>query len=322
MEDNQIMVSICCITYNHEKYIRQALDGFLMQKTNFKYEIIIHDDASNDRTADIIREYEKKYPEIIKPIYQVENQLKKGIKGSLIAYNHAKGKYIALCEGDDYWCDENKLQMQVDYLENNKDCTFCFHNAKIYDMKTNKFYKWNLENKMFKKKNRIYNAGELDLYGFIPTASFIFKTEYIKQLPEWTKTAVVGDRTIKLIMSSYGYAYQINKVMSVYRIGTGNSATDKTLKESKNLEKAFRYYDRVENIIDNFNEFTSYKYNSLLQISKDEVEKNRLIVSEDYKKIIYNKKYRIFLDKKTLVRFWVKVNMPYVYKKLKTFKFG
>ena len=120
MEDNNIMVSICCITYNQEKFIRQALDGFLMQKTNFKYEIIIHDDASTDNTANIILEYEKKYPDIIKPIYQTENQYSKGKKPTLITYKAAQGKYIALCEGDDYWIDENKLQLQVDYMEKNK----------------------------------------------------------------------------------------------------------------------------------------------------------------------------------------------------------
>lgn len=100
---DKLMVSICCITYNHEKYISEALESFLMQKTSFKYEILIHDDASTDNTAKIIREYEKKFPEIIKPIYQIENQYSKGNKINLV-YNfpRAKGKYIAICEGDDY----------------------------------------------------------------------------------------------------------------------------------------------------------------------------------------------------------------------------
>lgn len=320
MNNSEIMVSICCITYNHEKFIRQALDGVLMQKVNFKYEIIVHDDASTDNTANIIREYEKKYPDIIKPIYQIENQFQKGVKGSLIAYNHAKGKYIAICEGDDYWIDENKLQLQVDYMEQNPTCTFCFHDAKIFDMRSNKFSKWNLENKAFKKKDRIYNAGELDLYGFIPTASFMFRTEYIAQLPEWTKTAVVGDRTIKLIMSSYGYAYQIDKVMSVYRVGIGNSTMDRIKKENEDIELAIGHWTKIERIINQFNEFSNYKYDMLLKISKDEIERNRLIAKGKYKEVIANKKYRIFFNKKTLVRLWVQEYMPNVYKSIKYFK--
>lgn len=131
MQEN-VMVSICCIVYNHESYIRQCLDGFIMQKTNFVYEIVIHDDASTDKTAEIIREYEAKYPNIIKPIYQKENQYSKGIQISA-TYNlpRAKGKYIALCEGDDYWTDPLKLQKQVDFLEINLEYSGCVHQATI-----------------------------------------------------------------------------------------------------------------------------------------------------------------------------------------------
>ena len=101
------LVSICCLTYNHAPYIRDAIEGFLMQKTNFPVEILIHDDASTDGTADIIREYETRYPDIIKPIYQTENQYSKGVKISReYQFSRARGKYIALCEGDDYWTDK------------------------------------------------------------------------------------------------------------------------------------------------------------------------------------------------------------------------
>ena len=108
------LLSICCVTYNHKKYIRQCLDSFLMQKTNFKFEIIIHDDASTDGTADIIKEYYEKYPDIIKPIFQTENQFSQGKSISkTFIYPRIKGKYVALCEGDDYWTDPYKLQKQV-----------------------------------------------------------------------------------------------------------------------------------------------------------------------------------------------------------------
>ncbi len=109
----ELIVSISCKTYNHEDYIADAIDGFLQQKTNFKYEILIHDDASTDRTADIIRAYEKKYPDLIKPIYQTVNQYSiEGVSVTQLNLSRAKGKYIAECEGDDYWIDPYKLQKQ------------------------------------------------------------------------------------------------------------------------------------------------------------------------------------------------------------------
>lgn len=116
------LVSINCITYNHCKYIRDAIEGFLMQRTNFPVEILIHDDASTDGTAEIIREYEKQYPNIIRPLYEEENQWVKGRRGSMVFnFPRALGKYIAFCEGDDYWTDPYKLQKQVDFLESHPD---------------------------------------------------------------------------------------------------------------------------------------------------------------------------------------------------------
>lgn len=110
----QPMVSIKCLVYNHAPYLRQCLDGFVMQKTNFRFEAIVHDDCSTDGSQEIIKEYAAKYPDIIKPIYETENQYSKH-DGSLsrIIYKHIRGKYIAHCEGDDYWTDPNKLQLQV-----------------------------------------------------------------------------------------------------------------------------------------------------------------------------------------------------------------
>lgn len=135
----EILVSVCSITYNHAPYIRECLDGFLMQECDFKYEILIHDDASTDGTQDIIKEYQAKYPEIIKPILQTENQWSKGIRGIHIRYNfpRVKGKYIAMCEGDDYWTDPLKLQRQVDFLDKNQEYIISTENAFIKDTQRN-----------------------------------------------------------------------------------------------------------------------------------------------------------------------------------------
>lgn len=123
----QPLVSILCPTYNHEKFIADALDSFLMQKTNFPVEILINEDCSTDGTAAIVKKYEKQFPEIIKVIYQHENLYSKGKKPlTQMLFPKSKGKYIATCEGDDFWVDENKLQKQVDFLENNPEYSMCY----------------------------------------------------------------------------------------------------------------------------------------------------------------------------------------------------
>ena len=130
------LVSISCITYNHAPYIRQCLDGFMMQQTNFAFEVLIHDDASTDGTTEIIKEYEAKYPDIIKPIYEEENQWVKGRRGSVVFnFPRAKGKYIALCEGDDYWTDPLKLQKQVGILESSEKYVICSTDYQTFNQK-------------------------------------------------------------------------------------------------------------------------------------------------------------------------------------------
>ena len=119
ISDQKPLVSIISITYNHEPYIRECLDGFLMQKVDFPIEIIVHDDASTDHTADIIREYYEKRPDLFHVIIERENQQSRHTRVGLRLYDLAQGKYVALCEGDDYWIDPLKLQKQVDCCENN-----------------------------------------------------------------------------------------------------------------------------------------------------------------------------------------------------------
>lgn len=139
MNDKPI-VSICCITYNHAPFIKECLDGFLMQETTFPVEILIHDDASTDGTDDIIREYAAKFPDKIFPLYEEENKFSHGYAGKMDLFNYerAKGKYIAYCEGDDHWTDPLKLQKQVDFLESHPEYSVCFHNCHYYDFRLGK----------------------------------------------------------------------------------------------------------------------------------------------------------------------------------------
>ena len=136
------LVSIRCTVYNHEPFLRQCLDGFVMQQTTFPFEAIVHDDASTDGSVAIIREYAEKYPDIIKPIYETENQYSKrdgSLRKILEAATHPSAKYIATCEGDDYWTDPQKLQIQVDFLESHPDYSLSAHDFKVWDQDKNCF---------------------------------------------------------------------------------------------------------------------------------------------------------------------------------------
>lgn len=137
MKQDKPLVAIHCLVYNHEPYLRDCFEGFVMQKTNFPFVAIVHDDASTDGSVAIIREYEEKYPHIFKPIYEAENQYSKN-DGSLervmsAAIETTDAKYVAMCEGDDYWMDALKLQKQVDFMEMNIDYVLCCHRYKIYN---------------------------------------------------------------------------------------------------------------------------------------------------------------------------------------------
>lgn len=163
------IVSICCVTYNHSEYIKDAIEGFLKQKTAFPIEIIIHDDASTDNTQEIINHYKKTYPELIFPIFQKENQYSKGLKPwPNFVFPRARGKYIALCEGDDYWTDPYKLQKQVDFLEENENIVLCGTN---YRTLTDGI----IENRIRTKTNQILNKEILLASNEVPTLTAVFR---------------------------------------------------------------------------------------------------------------------------------------------------
>lgn len=275
-----ILVSINCITYNHEKYIKSALDGFLAQKTNFEYEIVIGEDCSTDGTRAIVKEYAGKYPDKIVLVISDENVGASNNEKRI--FEKSRGKYIALCEGDDYWTDPYKLQKQIDYMENNPQCTFCFHNAEVFDDETGK-----IKNLMVSKKIKsgIYSSGGLAVLGFIPTASFVYKRECMVNLPEWYDNAIVGDLPTKLITSSYGYAYYIDDVMSVYRVNVEGSFMTKWKKEHKSRQKKLEHNKGYLYIFDEFNKFSNNKYFEDIDKVKIPYEVNVLINSGGIKEL-------------------------------------
>lgn len=217
-----ILVAIRCVTYNHELYIRECLEGFVMQKTNFKFVAIVHDDASTDGTAGIIKEYAEKYSDIIKPIFEKENQYSKK-DGSLQrimseAIEATGAKYVAMCEGDDYWTDPYKLQKQVDFMEENPDYSMCFHAAEIKDeCGCNENHPFTII------EEKEYNARELFVKWITATASLLYRHNIVDSYKiyhqEWM---ITGDVCLVMKCASVGKVYGMSDIMSVYRLNSSS----------------------------------------------------------------------------------------------------
>ena len=255
------LVSVKCMTYNQEKYIGQCIDGFLMQKTSFPFEILIHDDCSTDNTTDIVLAYAKKFPKIIKPILEDENQYSKHDGSHHKKIDAAiKGKYIALCEGDDYWIDENKLQMQVDFLEGNPDYGMCYTKSKQYNQSMQKFNKKSIGadfdgfEDLFKNGNRI------------PTLTTVYRKDlldkYQKEIQPSNKGWLMGDYPMWLYFSHESKVKFFDKTTAVYRV-LENSAS-----HSVDVEKQFRFNKNIYNI----REFYSKRFDISIEERDDEKE--------------------------------------------------
>ena len=325
MENSDIKVSICCLTYNHERYVRKALDSFLMQKTNFKYEILIHDDASTDGTADIIREYEEKYPDIIKPIYQTENQYKQRVK---INWQHqfprTKGKYIALCEGDDYWCDSNKLQLQYDTLEHSR-AVFCAHCVRLVTESGEKMGKY-IPNII----EEHYQSGEKFLRDLLTrkpypfqTSSYMFRKQTIikecKAIPDFIKCAPVGDVFFMMLMATKGDICYIDREMSCYRqFSTSSWSVSYASKRQNRIIHEERFYRAMEL----FNEYTNYAYNSLVQERLNKIRFMLLEFEGQYQELIKPPYLNYFKQLSVMERIYIMcgIKIPYlikIYRKIK-----
>lgn len=240
------LVSICCLTYNHSKYIRQCLDGFMIQKTSFSFEVLIHDDASTDGTQEIIDEYKNRYPDIIKPIYQKENQYSKGINVSKVyQFSRAKGKYIALCEGDDYWTDSFKLQKQVNAIEQDDKIGFVYTKFKLVDCENNTIdYIRSVEQQFAKSKSGLLFPILLK-NNFPQTLTVLFRKELLDGVEEYYR--FVYDWPIFLHICGQCKSVFLNEIMGCYRINPNGIMVSGKLRELDNngrttLSGAFNGY--------------------------------------------------------------------------------
>lgn len=268
--NSPVMVTIQCITFNQEAYIRDCLDGFVMQKTNFKFEAIVHDDASTDGTVAIIREYAEKYPDIIRPIYEVENQYSKH-DGSLqrIVDEQTCGKYVACCEGDDYWTDPLKLQKQFDFMEQHKNCVLCQHAAQmLYPDGSIK------ENRRFNETLDKCLPDQIIKGGAGITCSNFFRAELLRIQPEWRIKAPVGDLPLVLVALNVGDVGYINDIMSCYRVASIGSWTNR---KGRGLKKNLEHYQKMIEMYKGYNEWSNKKYDSSIRKKIRNLKKTRIL---------------------------------------------
>lgn len=273
--DNHL-VSISCITYNHAPYIRQCLEGFMMQQCNFPFEVLIHDDASTDGTQEIIKEFQEKYPDIIKPIFQTENQFSKGVRGMMARFNfpRSQGKYIALCEGDDYWTDPLKLQKQVDFLEENEEYSFVSGNTELINNGV--------------RQSHLKSISEIKFEDILVsnilgtnTCTLLFRSSALTdRYYQFSSKVKFGDWILYLFLLKFGQGFYLSDVLGCYRV------------HNTGMWSSMSEIDRVYNLLEMHNHFEEVFPEYLTQIKK-----NKLKELVNFQNIIlnnYNKTRKVF----------------------------
>ena len=307
------MVSVLCMVYNHEKYLKECLNSLVNQKTEFDYEILIHDDCSTDNSKIIIDEFYKKYPNKVVPIYEKENQYSKGVKINRdILIPKMRGKYFCFCEGDDYWIDQNKLQKQYEFLESHPDYKLCIHNSIAVDKMGKKLYKITplLDGGDLKCEDFIKNGG-----GFVSTNS-IFSYSYLaKNIPNYFDCLTV-DYVWQIYLSSIGKNYCFKEYMSAYRVESEGSWTSRML---SNINELIKFKNKVINVLKLINDETQHKYDEVIKKTIISQKFSILELKRDYKSM-KKEPYREIYNNKTLkikIKYFLDEHFPKLYNKIK-----
>lgn len=301
--EKDIKVSVCVITYNHERYIKECLNSLVSQQTEFSFEIVIRDDNSTDDTYSILKKYADNYPKLIRLL---NSEVNLGMNENLrTVINATQGDYIAFCEGDDFWCDDNKLQYQYDFANENSEVGFFVHAC--YSVNT-------VSEKLRQSQDRFFGGNEclkfnclniLSYAGqFAPTSSYFIKDSILKALPAWFDKAPISDIFIELYAARLGGGIYVPKIMSCYRVESIGSWTDKMKGASpqRKIEYADEMILAIENMkadFPNYNSDFNKKINALnffsslsyLKLGDIANFKNKIIPLDE----IYISKYHYFL---------------------------
>ena len=310
--EEEVKVSVYTACFNHAKYIRKCLESLVTQKTSFKYEVFVNDDCSTDDSSEIIREYARRYPDIVKPFFQKENQYSKGIN-ILATYilPNVRGKYVAFCEGDDYWTDENKLQLQFDAMEKHPECSICVHRVQtIY------------ENGL-KKDDQTYPPLSLPLFGegvhssdecvellvaeaiyLFQTSSYFVRTEVLKGMffspPDFVRYANIGDVKLLRFCFNEGNVFYLDRSMSCYRANSIGSWSSRT----KSTKAICHYYRSLIDMDCAFDQYTKGKFHNYIEAGCKKREFDMFLRTYQFKHI-FSSKYQDHLEKVSRKRFFL-----------------
>lgn len=246
---SKVKLTVYCLTYNHEKYIRQTLESFLSQRTKYKFKVIVHDDASTDNTQCIIKEYANRYPDIIEPILQTENQFSQGIDvvRQFILPN-IEGDYIATCEGDDYWIDEKKLDKQIDFLEGHDEYSACVHNSVFYNTRTKekKPFNLNVEDECDIELKDVIDG----VMGVFHTSSVVYRKEIAFQEHSFLNCMEsVGDYPKAILMALNGRIRYFPQQMSVYRFASTSTSWTSRNTGKSSIQNRISYREAELNML-------------------------------------------------------------------------
>ena len=302
----EIMVSVCCLCYNQKDTVARMMDSIVSQKTSFPFEVVIHDDASTDGTREIIEEYAGRYPEIIVPILQDENQYSKGVRPDLFVISQIKGKYAAFCEGDDYWYDEAKLQRQVDGLEKYPSCSFSVHNVKKKNARDGKdlgkFPPVPIPEGCMKAEEYIKQELGNDNWMFQTSAVMVRRDilkEYYSEFENgFMSKFMVGDLPLVLYALSKGDAYYINRDMSVYSVESGGFMSS----IRKNRKLAMRVHQSYIDGIEEYDRFTDKKFHEYTEKAILRRRFELLVLKRDFKTLLSDPYYEEALKERGRIK--------------------
>ena len=255
------LVGIKCLAYNHEKTIRQCLEGFVKQKTDFPFIAVVHDDASTDHTADIIREYAEKYPDIIKPILEEENLYQHGKFHLIDEYINTAMKdckYVAMCEGDDYWISPDKLQRQISFMEENPDYSMTCTDSVVLTEKGEEDWAISSVDTDLSLENLIKRGG---LY--FATAGIVYKKSVKDNYPECCTQCSVGDHPLQIMCGLKGKVRYFSEKMVAYRFAMGNSWS--ASRKKADIDKLIRSWKTSIIMLEGLDEYSQFKYSKFFK---------------------------------------------------------